>query len=318
MPVVGGQQKNQPPKGNIKAAALLLPFEIFGGSMNQERAFQILSYCAEKYNSELSNRNLLFVYGSPKQPKYFESTFLPRNFLHLTGIKFLKTSKPASSTFLSMLLDRKISSRDIMLDSKGIVNRKLIVLPQLMNIYNSAKMVGEYNYSKPLLCTDTLVGSVKSCMGFVVDNTGFFVPNTTLQIDLRNITKKPQQRVLAVFRKDLNCEKYEEVTYTANGVALENINFPEELKSKIALNPSIMFGKVVNSDSENIELNILPSEKTMNDKLPKKEENQSSDKAPVSFERRHIADIMKDAKEKADRINRENANNSQKNKGFDR
>lgn len=202
--------------------------------MNKVEALNIISNCAKLYEENLVNRNLLFIYGSPRHPEYFESLFLPRNFLHLTGVK-LKESIKSDTGFFSMVRKNEIGYNDIILDRKEIIERKLTALPSLMNIHNTAKMVGLYDSSRPLLNTDVFAGGVKTCLGFVDSSNGYFVPNTALKEDIRKLTKKPQQRILAVFRKRTNDKIYQEVCKTAKGIVLEDINFPSELKDKICL-----------------------------------------------------------------------------------
>ncbi len=147
--------------------------------MNNVEALRIISSCAKLYEENLVNRNLLFVYGSLRHPQYFEALFLARNFLHLTGVKLSK-SLPSDSGFFAMVCKNKISYNDIVIDTNENVERKLAILPSLMNIQNTAKMVGSYNFSKPLLNTDVLAGGVHACLGFVDDSNGYFVPNTAL------------------------------------------------------------------------------------------------------------------------------------------
>lgn len=74
---------------------------------------------------------------------------------------------------------------------------KLSVLPQLMKIYRSAKMVGDYSFTKSVLYTEKLVGNITASLGFVRDDK-YYIPNTALKEDIRDITIKPHSRMLAI------------------------------------------------------------------------------------------------------------------------
>lgn len=121
-----------------------------------------------------------------------------------------------------------------MLAKNGTTEIKLLVLPQLMKIYNTAKMVGNYNFSKSSLYTEKLTGNITACLGFVRDDK-YYVPNTALKEDIRDISIKPQHRVLAVLRKAVNQSIYKEICYIAKGLIIQDISLPEELLELIAL-----------------------------------------------------------------------------------
>ena len=64
-------------------------------------------------------------------------------------------------------------------------------------------MIGDYNNLKPLLVTDKFVGTVTYAMGFIFRN-GFYVPNTALKDDLRNITERAtRRRVIAILTTNI-------------------------------------------------------------------------------------------------------------------
>ena len=54
-------------------------------------------------------------------------------------------------------------------------------------------------------------------------NIKYFVPNTLLKEDVRNLTNHPQERILAVFKKAINEQYYLINSYLAKGVDLEKI-----------------------------------------------------------------------------------------------
>ena len=87
-------------------------------------------------------------------------------------------------------------------------------------------MIGEYSFSKSLLYTEKLAGNVTACVGFVRDDR-FYIPNTVLREDIRDITKRPQKRVLAVFKKEMKEPVYSELCYHAKGINLSRIPLPK-------------------------------------------------------------------------------------------
>ena len=110
---------------------------------------------------------------------------------------------------------------------------KLDVLPQLMRIHESAKMTGDFSSFSVSLHTEKIAGNIYACLGFVKVSSGYYIPNTALKEDIRNITYRPQDRVLAVLRKPITQELYNELCYTAKGINIHDIVFPDEVKAKI-------------------------------------------------------------------------------------
>ena len=66
----------------------------------------------QQYNLNLENKNLLFIFNSKfSNIEYFETLFLPKHFLHLTGVISNKNIK--SSNFYNMCLKGKLSPKKI-------------------------------------------------------------------------------------------------------------------------------------------------------------------------------------------------------------
>lgn len=204
--------------------------------MKKEMAIKIIVDCAKDYHTHLENRNLLFLFGSSNKSEFFEASFLPRHFLHLTGAQIDKSHFSGSSDFYEKALKNNISPNDFSLSVNGTTEKKLLILPQLMKIYRSAKMVGTYNSIKSELYTEKLAGNVTACLGFVFDE-GYYIPNTALKEDIRDITYKPQQRILAIFRKPITAIKYQELCYTAKGVNIDTLVLPRSMKGLLDLTP---------------------------------------------------------------------------------
>ena len=207
--------------------------------LTSAEAINTIHNCAVLYNKNLLGKNVLFVTHSNGSFDYFETKFLARNFKHFTGV----VSALESTLFFRAALNNKISSKDINLSKDGVTELKLAVLPTLMNIHVVARMVGDYNYSKSLLITDKIAGTVTSAMGFVKDNN-YYVPNTVIKEDMRNLIVKPQRRVAAIFLKAQSEKLYTTNTYVAKGFKIENgtafelngVNF-KDLISDINLTP---------------------------------------------------------------------------------
>jgi hypothetical protein len=95
------------------------------------------------------------------------------------------------------------------------------VLPILMKIHKVARMAGDYNNSKSLLVTDKLAGTQAAVMGFV-EEKGYYIPNTILKEDLRNLVVKPGHRILAIFIKCQKDKRYTELSHIAKGITIED------------------------------------------------------------------------------------------------
>lgn len=202
--------------------------------MKKETAIKIIVGCAKDYHTYLENKNLLFLFGAPQQPQFFEAAFLPRNFLHLTGVEVVGTRFSGSSDFYEKALKGALSPDDFSLAKNGITEMKLLVLPQLMKIYRSAKMVSDYSFTKSTLYTEKLAGNVTACLGFL-RNDKYYVPNTALKEDIRDISAKPQYRILAVLRKPIGQPVYEEVCCIVKGLTMRDISLPKELQGQVVL-----------------------------------------------------------------------------------
>lgn len=95
----------------------------------------------------------------------------------------------------------------------GTTLLKLEVLPRLISKNLSATMIGDYNSRNPKPVTGKLAGSTAACIGFVTTGPADrYVTNTVLKIDIRDYINN-QVRVLAVYRKSMDADLYEEATY---------------------------------------------------------------------------------------------------------
>ena len=206
--------------------------EFRGQFMEKSDALNILFSCAKEYQKKLENNNLLFVFGKCEKPHFFEASFYKRNFMHLTGIKLFNNA--GSLFFYERLITERLSVNDFYFSEDGTTIQKLTILPQLINIATVSKMIGFYNNSKPYLMTDRFVGNINACMGFIKENgkPGFYIPNTALNADIRDLTQNAQ-RVLCVFKKKIQDEKYTELCYIAKKLNLEEIKFTDDINCRL-------------------------------------------------------------------------------------
>ena len=185
--------------------------------ISKRLATRIIVCCAREYHNNLENRNLLIVYGSPSKPDFFETIFLPSNFLHLTGVRPVSDKILSSSVFYQKAM-----------------NGKLSVLPWLTKVHLIAKMVGTYNPVRSMQYTDKLVGNTKAFLGFIFQN-GFYIPNTAREGDIRNFSLYQPQKVLAIFRKHVDIGQYQELCYIAKGLDVNTIVLPRNIKRCLKL-----------------------------------------------------------------------------------
>ncbi len=207
------------------------------GQYTKEQAIKVVVTCAEQYKQHLANKNLLFLcQDKHKRITAIEFSFDASNYLHLTGLKVKKKKHGeeqqddavSAREFYEKCLAHRLSASDFEFAKDGTTMLKLDVLPRLMTKNLSANMVGDYNSRNPMLVTEKLAGSTAACMGFVPTGpTGRYVPNTVLKIDIREYTSG-QARVIAVYRKPMGEEKYQEITYIAKKIDWDTITFPDE------------------------------------------------------------------------------------------
>jgi hypothetical protein len=201
--------------------------------MDKRKALSIIFYCATAYRNNLEGKNVLFALGSGGKRSFFEAAFPSHNFQHLTGVN----SNLAASQFYNASIDRRLTVRQFYFSDNGTTPLKLEVLPNLMEIYKNARMVGDYDNSRAYLYTEKIAGGVTANLGFVKDEnypqSGFYVPNTTIKDDIRNMVLKPVQRVQAIWLKKASDSKYPLLTYLAKGISLNMPSLQKILKEKV-------------------------------------------------------------------------------------
>jgi hypothetical protein len=173
-----------------------------------------------------------------KKTAYIETLFLRQHFMHLTGVcpdieADSKYKRLNPNKFCDAAIGRKLSPINIKLDADSTTEMKLSILSAIMNIHKTGKMIGDYNYIKPMLMTDKIVGTIVACLG-LVENKGFYVPNTVLRENIKGVTRDPQRQILAILQKNSNDKVYSTITHIARDIDFEDIIIPEQIKDRVA------------------------------------------------------------------------------------
>lgn len=180
--------------------------------MTKQEALNIVLNCSKIYHKNLENKNVIFIYQKEyNKYEYIETNFFPHNFLHLTGLNLIKNRIKSSVDFYNLCLRNNLSTADFEFKSNATTQKKLEILPSIMQIDKKARMIGNYNSQKVYLLTEKLIGSVNMCLGFVKENN-YYIANTALKEDIRNIVEE-QERIFLVLKKNIKDSKYNEIVY---------------------------------------------------------------------------------------------------------
>lgn len=151
--------------------------------------------------------------------------FFPKTiFYHLTGIvaKDKKEKEYTANRFYKELINGSIDSKALYIKD-NTTNLKLKILNQLIYIDKNAKMLGDFSSTKIYLRTNKVLGGVNSCMGFVKNNNyEYFIPNTILKEDIRNITIN-RKKIIAIFKREMYEHVYKNLTYIKKDFQINKI-----------------------------------------------------------------------------------------------
>lgn len=206
----------------------------------KKEALKIVIATAKEYQRKLEGFNYLFIYRDRKSNNvdFFETVFLPRNFLHLTGVEYVDSEGKVQNNaidFYNKCTKNILTEDEIKFKTDGTTPLKLQALPKLVSFLQFSKMTTLYNGVRPKLSMERIAGTTNYCMGFIKNND-YYVPNSCLLEDIRNLGETPSQ-ILAIFSKRANKkgEIYKKVCYVAKGVPLDKIQMPKVLQEKINL-----------------------------------------------------------------------------------
>jgi len=200
-------------------------------SKTKAEALRIIHNSAVAYKNNLLNRNVMFVAEKDDVTQLFETKFLPSNFRHLTGIM----TNLNSTRFFEAAVGNKLKESDIQFARDGTTQKKLDILFSLMNIHKTAKMAGDFEGSHKVLLSDKIAGTTTAVMGFVKDDN-YFVPNTIIKDDVRQLTRKPTLVISAIFIKPDKQSVYSEISFLRSGMTVEHIvNTIPDIKHKLSI-----------------------------------------------------------------------------------
>lgn len=188
-------------------------------TMTGTQVLKIILESAKLYRDNLADKNLIIISynANTKLYNYIETVFLERNFLHMTGVQIRpeKAGKPynpdigGAMKFYELCLLNELKLGDFKQAVDGTTPLKMNVLPQLMKL--TGNLMGDFNFTKNRLVTEKLVGNQRGCMGFVKENN-YYIPNTVIQDDIRDITYKTNS-VVCILIKEKASDKYTHVKY---------------------------------------------------------------------------------------------------------
>lgn len=202
--------------------------------MNKTEALKVILETAKYYNENLENQRLLFIYEKDKKLSYMETIFISRNFLHLTGVKIINKKIKSSLMFYNLCLKNKLKISDFEFSKDGTTIMKLKILNNIIKISKTAKMIGDYNYSKKYLNTEKLVGNIFGAIGFI-EKDGYYITNTLLNEDIRTLTIT-RGKIIAILKRDRNEYKYKKILYIARNTRIEQLLENKKLKDIIQFN----------------------------------------------------------------------------------
>jgi len=237
-----------------------------------EEAIKIIYKCAMEYKNNLSNKCILFVTATDSKSTSFEALFLPQNFKHLTGV----ASHLSGADFFDLAIRNRLGPNEITLANDGTTDLKLDVLPQLMNIHRTARMVGDYDFSRSLLVADKVAGTVTAALGFV-QSKNFYLPKTALKADVRNITiQSTRRRIVAIIVKQRGDELFSQLTYIAKGMTIHDEVFASVFREKVDMQNLIAITK----PDKSLEANSAETKEKTAEYGTNKQESQRSDDDP--------------------------------------
>lgn len=203
--------------------------------------------CAKQYQKKLLNKNFLIIYRERRDSviRYIEVVFYERNYQHLTGLELIDRKgnvlRNQSVNFYRKCIENKLGIEEFRFKVDGTTHLKLAALPVLMDITKITKITGDYNYMRPYLLVDKVVGGVNFCLGLSKEDD-IYVPSSALLEDIKKLTDAPSQ-VLAILEKETLEEIYIVVKHVAKGVNLNRLVLPDKIKDMISLDNYVFKGK---------------------------------------------------------------------------
>ena len=205
----------------------------------QKGMVETLSRCQKEFEKNLKNKKIMFIYENKNRSIDKEEMLFPIScFYHLTGIKaFDKDNKPLNSySFYNLLKTNRIDEMKLKFKDTTTYY-KLEILPQLMRIDRTAKMIGDFCGNNVYLQTSKVTGNINACMGFIKDNeySNVYVPNTALKEDIRKVVDN-KAKIIAILKKDMTNNLYANITYLKQDYEIKDILKNQEITKNIDVN----------------------------------------------------------------------------------
>lgn len=130
-------------------------------------------------------------------------------------------------------MDQRLREADLVFKDPYTTELKLKVLPHIMKIAYTARMIGNYAGPRMDLYTEKVAGTTSACLGMIKRESDY-VPNTVLSEDIRNIVPHPPGKIFAIFRKSIKDDLYRELTYQqSRDIAITKKCIPDDIMQRI-------------------------------------------------------------------------------------
>lgn len=197
--------------------------------ITKKECLKILFKAASLYkNNFLGNKYLVLFIDEHRKPEYIEIVFYKASFLHMTGLLFTREGANPSQ-FFDLCLKKRLRETDFEFDSTGFAELKLGVIEYLFAEDMSARTIGDYNYSQPVLQTDKLVGGTYACLGVLKSSKGYYFPNTTRSGNIAELVTR-KRPIVAIFKKPYSQTLYGTMVYKTKDKKYENFVIPNRIK----------------------------------------------------------------------------------------
>ena len=278
---------------------------------------KIILRAAKEYNTNINNRDFVFLAKESKNIVAYVTTFKPDNFLHFVGVK----TKLKPRDFFVAALNNKLTIRDFSFKNNELTSMKLDVIMDAMNIHKTANNIGWFDNQSISINADLGAGNHKYCITFKAIKGNKITPVSVFKGDIRKKTN-PTNPIIGIVSKDRNKVLYDIITYKSKNIDIENLHFPKEILKMIApeaikqLNPSLYERTVSNnknmqknenhntpttlSTENKIIENIVFDELIGQEALSHSKEKAKSE-AAATFERKpkSFDDMLRSARERA-------------------
>lgn len=202
-----------------------------GSKIDKNEILKIVTDAAKLYKSNLCYNDVLFVYKTGDEYSYIEVTFKPENFLHLTGLNYLR-HKHCAKDFLNKCCKNRIKIEEFEVKNGSYYYYKFDIIITLMNIYKNARMIGDYNDNRVNLSVDKLTGGTCGFMGIKLINNYKYCPAAIIKDDIRQNVNH-YNSIIAILKKHYRDAYYTDVTYCKKLISIDEVVRNINLKNDI-------------------------------------------------------------------------------------